>query len=34
MIIEAIERELQARPDPADWINRTIFIARARSGSA
>jgi hypothetical protein len=30
-IIGAIERELQARPDPADWIDRTLFIARAPS---
>jgi Domain of unknown function (DUF5615) len=30
-IIGAIERELQARPDPADWIDRTLFVPRAPS---
>jgi hypothetical protein len=28
-IINAIERELQTRPDPTDWIDRTLFVARA-----
>ncbi|HTB49447.1 MAG TPA: DUF5615 family PIN-like protein [Solirubrobacteraceae bacterium] len=30
VIIGAIERELRARPDPADWIDRTLFLAPAR----
>jgi hypothetical protein len=29
-IVSAIEHELQARPDPTDWIDRTLFVARAR----
>lgn len=30
-IIEVIERELQARHAPSDWIDRTLYIARAPS---
>jgi hypothetical protein len=30
-IIGAIERELRARPNPADWIDRTLFVPRAPS---
>jgi hypothetical protein len=28
-IITAVERELRAKPMPADWADRTLFIARA-----
>jgi hypothetical protein len=28
-IIAAIERELQARPAQTDWVNRTLYLARA-----
>jgi hypothetical protein len=30
-IITAVERELQARPEQADWVDHTLFIARAPS---
>ncbi len=29
-IISVVEREMQARPTPNDWIDRTLYIARAR----
>lgn len=28
-ILEAVGRELRARSEQSDWINRTLFIARA-----
>jgi Domain of unknown function (DUF5615) len=30
-IVRAVERELQARPEQANWADHTLFIARARS---
>lgn len=29
-IISVVEREMQARPAPSNWIDRTLYIARAR----
>jgi uncharacterized protein DUF5615 len=28
-ILEAVERELRARPEQGDWIDYTLFVARA-----
>ncbi len=28
-ILEAVERELRSRPEPGDWMNYTLFVARA-----
>jgi hypothetical protein len=33
-IIAAVERELKARPEQAEWVDRTLFISRAPSQRA